>query len=447
MSGIQDSAFKKYLATIPSVFKPEYNPVMRALLLAISESDDEICKQIQNGKDQLFIRTANGDGLVNLAQSLGVAKPIGLGLADIEFQELVPNLSLKPMQLKKSFYDTADVFWGPLFSRANIITNNVAPYNLNVGDELIFAIDNGPQQIIKIVASDFVIPGAITAQELVNILTKLNGTTAQIIDDLLTGNQTVNLRTNTPGSVGTIEVVASSGIGVSKVDFIIGIYDILNLDQRVSVYNINPNELLIEIPAIVPALRRTLKGSHHFHQDSTLEPPQGIQQGIWQGSFLFNPTGTVGNFTITGQTSVIQQTINKGQILTSLLVDDTSKFENETGTLIFGFGTEKQEIPVKYRGVPNSNTILVDPGHIFEFDHAIGTIVNVVSNGNALTPNRNGDDLAIYMTSPSAAREIVEDILETLAAAGIIVRFLVLAPKYKYLIDNPYINDDNPNQC
>jgi hypothetical protein len=34
-------------------------------------------------------------------------------------------------------------------------------------------------------------------------------------------------------------------------------------------------------------------------------------------------------------------------------------------------------------------------------------------------------------------------ILESLAAAGVIVKFKVLAPTYKYLIDNPYISDDD----
>lgn len=442
MSGLQDEAFKKYLATLPSVFKPEFNPVFRALLLAIASSDAEICQQVQNGKDQLFIRTASGAKLAELAQSLGVAKPATLGLTDTEFQELVPNLSLKPKQLKKSFYDTADVFWGPLFSRANIITNNIATYNLNVGDELTFAIDNGLQQTVKVLTGDIATPGAATAEELVILLSKLNQITAEVIEDSITGNKTVNLRTNTPGAVGSIEVFASSGIGTSKVDFTIGKFDILDLNQRVAVYNINPNELLIEIPAIVPALRRTLKGSHHFHQDGTLEPPKGAQQGIWAGSFLFNPTGTNGNFTITGQKAIIQQAVNKGQVLTSLSVDSTSSFNATSGTLVFGFGTTTQEVPVGFRGVPNSNTILIDPSYTFANDHPIGTTINVISDQKAYTPTRDGTDLAFYLTSPSGARDIVEGILKTLAAAGVKVKFLVLAPTYKYLLDNPYISDD-----
>ena len=440
---IQGDSFKKYIATIPKVFRPEYNRVIRALLLAIASSDDTICQQIQNAKDQLFVRTATGQNLDKLSNSLGVSRPTGLGLNDSQYQELVPNLSLKPKQIKKAFYDTADVFWGPLFSRANISTNNFETFNLNVGDELSFRIDNGEIQTVKVLTGDIATPGFATAEEVVTLLNKLNGVTSIVQEDSITGNISVNLRTNTPGSVGSIEVISSSGIGTSKVDFTIGLYDILNLDQRVSIYNVNPNELIIELPAIVPALRRTLKGSHHFHADSTLEGSVPPNNGIWQGSFFFSPTGQNGNFTITSQKAILQQTINKGEVLTSITVDDTSSFTNNSGNLIFGFGRSNQEVPIRFRGVPNANTILIDPSFKFTQDHPIGTYVNVISQTRPLIPNRDGSDLAIYLTSPSGAREIVEGLLLTLAAAGIIIKFLILAPTYKYIIDNPYLSSDD----
>ena len=439
---ISDEILKKYLTTLPKLFQPEFNPVMRALILALVEADAELNQQALNGKDQLFLRTATGQSLAELAQSLGVAKPATLGLTDEEFQELVPNLSLKPKQLRKSFYDTADVFWGPLFSRANISTNNLAPYSLNVGDELTFAIDNRAPQTVKVLSGDLATPGTATANELVTILSRLEYVTPEAIVDSITGDSYVNLRTNTPGPVGSIEVISASGIGSTKVDFTIGKVDILKLDQRVAVYNINPNELLVEIPAVVPALKRTLKGSHHFHADGTLEPPRGTAQGIWAGSFLFNPSGTGGNFTLTSQRAVLQQTITKGQVYTSISVDDTSLFNATSGELVFDFGN-KQEVPVRFRGVPNSNTILLDPSYTFQNTHEVGTMVNVISEQKAYVPTRDGEDLAIYLTSPSGAREVVEDILETLASAGIKVTFLVLAPTYRYLLDNPYIDDDD----
>lgn len=433
---------KKFQNTIPKVFNPEQNRVMYALLYAIATSDDDVENSIEEAKKSLFVRTATGKELSNLARSLGVERPPTLGLTDTEFQNLIPNLSLKPKNIRKAFYDTADVFWGPLFSRANITSNNTAPFDVSTGDAITIKVDNQSPQTVKILSGQ-VTNGAATAEELQAVLSKINGITVSILEDALTANKSLNIRTNTPGSVGALEIFASSMIGTSKLDFTIGSYDILDLDQRVVIYNINPNELFIEIPSIVPSLRRTLRGSHHFHADATLEPPVAPSNGIWQGSFLFNPSGSNSAYTVTSQRASIQQSINKGQVYTSVAVNSTALFQNPSGEVIFDFGTSKEEGPIKYRGIPNSSTILLDPSYTFKNDHSISAVINVISKQEPYIPSKTGKDLAIYLTSPSGSREIVQTILESLAAAGIIVTFAILSPKYKYLIDNPYISSDD----
>lgn len=439
-----DTSLKRYLDTLPKVYKAQTNRVLSALLKAIATADDTIAQQIQVGKDQLFVRTATGQSLDRLANSLGVSRPATLGLTDEEFQELIPNLSLKPKQVKKAFYDTADVFWGPLFSRANITAVNAAPYDLSPGDEIDVKIDAGETQTIIILSSEIATPGAATIEEVVAILNRIEGATATTLTDSLTGDQFVNLRTDTPGSVGSIEILGSStAISSTKLDLPVGLFDILDLDQRVSVYNIDPNELIIEIPAIVPTLRRTLRGSHHFHEDGTLKAPEPPEDGIWAGSFFFNPNASGGAFTVTSQTATLQQTINKGDVLTSLTVDDTSLIENPSGNLMINFGGNTQEVPIRYRGVPNTNTILIDPSYIFEENHAIGEVINIISAEEPYIPVRDGTDLPIFFTSPAGAREVVQEILLTLRAAGIVITFVILAPDYRYLIDNPYLNTDN----
>lgn len=434
---------KRYINTLPKALNPEFNRVMYALIYAIALSDDDVEAAIAEAKNQLFVRTATGQNLERLANSLGVAKPQSLGLTDREFQELIPNLSLKPKTIRKAFYDTADIFWGPLYSRANISSENFAPFNVSTGDELLVSINNGVLQKIKVLTGDIAIPGAATSSEIQTILSRIKGATVIVSVESLTGNEYINIRTNTPGPTGSVEIYASSMVGTGKIDFPIGSFDILSLDQRVVVYNINPNELLIEIPAVIPALRRTLRGSHHFHADATIEPPRGVTQSVWAGSFIFSPNGMTNTFTITRQKCSLQQVVSKGQIYTSVAVDDNSSFVNTSGDLIFAFGTDEQEGPVKFRGTPNSNTILIDPGYVFKFNHSSGSSINVISEKQPYTPSKTGKDLAVYLTSPSGAREVVQMILASLAAAGVIVKFKVLAPTYKYIIDNPYVSDDD----
>lgn len=436
-------ALKRFQNTIPKSLAPETNRVLLALLTAIASSDDNVADAIEEGKKQLFVRTATGKGLDKIAASLGVDRPRSLGLFDEDFQNLVPNLSLKPKTIRKAFYDTADIFWGPLFSRANITSANSAPFNVSTGDIIYVQIDNGPTQTVKVLTNDLATDGAATALEIQTILSKINNVTISIIEDPVDDEEFINIRTNTPGSVGCITILESTMLSSSKLDFTVGSYDILDLDQRVAVYNLEHNKLVIEIPAIIPALRRTLKGSHHFHEDATLEEPQPTANGTWVGSFLFNPTGSVDTSTVTSQRCELQQTITKGQVYTSIAVDDNSLFEETNGEIIFGFGTNKQEGPVKYRGVPNSSALLIDPGHTFLFTHVTGEMINVISSSSPYSPARSGKDYAVYLTSPSSAREDVQTILESLAAAGVLIEFIILAPDYKYLIDNPYISSDD----
>jgi hypothetical protein len=447
MSNPPSNALTKMITSIPKVYNPDTNRVLYALLYAIALSDDQVEAAIALAKDQLFVRTATGNNLDILGKSLGVERPPTLGLPDADYQELIPNLSLKPKQIRKAFYDTADVFWGPLFSRANITSGNVAPFNVVTGDTFSIAVNNGPAQTVKVLTGDIAVNGAATAQEIINILSRIQNITPTILTDSISGNQSINIRTDAPGPVGKLNVLSSTMISTGKLNFTEGEFDILDLDQRVTVYNIRPNELFIEIPAIVPALRRTLKGAHHFHLDSTLAGPVPPDNGIWQGSFFYNPSGDVETLTVTQQRCNIQQEVSKGSVFTSVAVDDNSNFLLPSGQVIFGFGTDLQEGPIKYRGIPNKNTVLLDPAYTFKNDHDPGTTINVISQNKPYVPRTNGQDLAIYLTSPSGAREIVQGILASLAAEGITVTFQVLAPRYKYLVDNPYLStDDAPSE-
>ena len=433
----------KYYRTVPKIYKPENNPVMKAILEALAGGDAEIEQQIQNTKAQLFVRTAEGQNLDKLANSLGVSRPTSLGLTDAEYQELIPNLSLKAKQVRKAFYDTADVFWGPLFSRTNVQTINSETYDINPGEELLISVDDGETQSIKVLANEVATPGAATAEEVAAILSRIDGATISIVEDSITGDKFVNIRTNTPGPRGALEIFQSTILGASKLNFEVRKYELREQDQRVMLYEINPNEVVVEIPAVVPALRRTLKGSHHCHADSTLQPPVAPANEIWQGSFFFDPSGSTATYTVTQQSAALDQAINPGDVLTSITVDDTSGLESTSGVLIFGWGTDNEEQPVRFRGVPNSKTILIDPSYIFSKAHAVGEKVNVILDQRPYIPRRDGTDLSIYLTSPSDAREVVQEILRTLAAAGIILNFVILAPSYRYLCDNPYLVDDN----
>jgi hypothetical protein len=429
-----DKKFERYQKTLPSTYRVGTNPVITALIKTIADSDDVIIEQQQAVREQRYTISASGKYLEGLGSNVGVNRPTELGLIDDDYRRLIPVLSYRSKQIRKTFYDLLDIFWSPLFSRANVTTQNVADFALNIGDEIKVKINDGETQVIKVRTSDLAVDGTATAAEAATLLSRLKGATISIITDVTTGDKAINVRSDAVGPSGSVEFLASSGIGGAKLDFELKRILIVDLDQRVSIYEIENRELLIEIPAILPVVKRSLKGSHHFHADSTLE-------GDFVGSFLFSPKGSK-SFNVTRQRAQLQAEIQAGNVYTTLTVDDTSLFENTSGYLIFNFGKNTEEQPVKYIAVPNTNTILIDPSHKFENTHIVGSYVNVIINSlQPLTPRISGDDYAIYMTSPAQSRVLVQELVKSLAAAGVIITFIIKLPEYKYLCTNPYDPD------
>ena len=46
--------------------------------------------------------------------------------------------------------------------------------------------------------------------------------------------------------------------------------ELINQTQRAVIYEINPNEVVVEIPAVVPTLARGLRGALHVHNGPLL---------------------------------------------------------------------------------------------------------------------------------------------------------------------------------
>lgn len=426
--------FNKFL---PSHFKSESNPNWKALVAALAESDQSILTQLANTKAQLFVKTAEGTFLDRLGNSLGVSRPAELGLLDADYQQLIPNLSLKPKQLTKTFYDTLDVFWGPTFSRANILSQNVAPFNVSVGDTFEVKIDGTRTARITARIGDISVNGMATAEEIQAIVGAIEGLTVDIVEDTSTGNKRLNIRTDTPGARGSLEITPTKAF--PGVGWLAGTrVRVTDLPQRTVIYQVEPGTMVIELPAVVPTLRRTLKGSHHFHDTAAIEPAVPPANGVWAGSFLYSTTQQP--FVVTARKCVLEQEILKGSVLSQITVSDTTVLPPDGGNLIFDFGKETQEQPVGYVTIPNSKTILVDPGHTFSFGHKINSEINFLlpNQTTPYEPRRTGEDLAIYLTSPGNSRSVVQDLIEQLAAAGITVTFVILLPEYKYICDNPF---------
>lgn len=666
-----DKKLERYKKFIPEMYRPGTNPFVTALIGAFAQGDSNIELQLIEAGKQLFIPTAEGKYLDSLGANVGVDRPLSINMSDDKFRDLIPTLSFKPKQIRKTMYDILDVFWGPLYSRANITSLAAEPYNLGivqnlsgsmvfqndslsvtgvgttftielkVGDyvkfvshgnlyfakvsriisntslllseaykgggknqvvtgqgqkytplSLTLSVDNSSSKTIIIPPNNIIDTQAVTAQEVVNAINSQTSTnssfetiTASVIEDFVRDQSFVNIRTNTPGSIGSLKitggtanhfaygvqnsylsnfyvsseqslefltgqnVIVGSTIGSIQTtinnkftnDPILGV-DRITLDDDVStylladdcyiykkgdlgftdkevvitqlkqqtiIYEINTKELIVRIPATVPALRRSLKGSMHlrdgwsgeiisidnlaktvtvnldsqealtidfhalrkfsvqFNEFDIISHTSGINGVVIQfaltedlsvlsttpgengfvvlddkyiGSFIYDERNTP--FTVTRLRCILNQTISKGSVYPSINVTGSDDIPNDVGSLIINFGRSGQEQPIRYRGRPNNNTLLLDPAYIFKNTHIAGEIINVlVSTLRPTKPRITGEDYATYVTGIREARLVVQNLINDTKAAGVTLKFIIDFPEYLWVTGRPTEND------
>jgi len=143
------------------------------------------------------------------------------------------------------------------------INSNIS---LGIVRTLDYKVDNKPAVTLRFKPYAFDDITNISVDELVAFINadpehNLNITASKFLDPL-SGNK-LNLRTNTPGLLGSIQILGGDANTPARLNFSL----VKQTEVKASVYEINPNELVIKIPSSVPVLRRTLRGAAHPKQD------------------------------------------------------------------------------------------------------------------------------------------------------------------------------------
>lgn len=136
------------------------------------------------------------------------------------------------------------------------------PGQLGPVQTLEYRVDDLTTKTIRFIPNAFEDLTAVTLEELVNFI---NSTlehktliTASIFSDPIAGSK-LNIRTNTPGLRGSIQILGGTANAPLLLNFALD----LQTETRIKVVEVNPNEIVIQIPSSVPVLRRTLKGAAH----------------------------------------------------------------------------------------------------------------------------------------------------------------------------------------
>jgi hypothetical protein len=148
-------------------------------------------------------------------------------------------------------------------------------------------------------------------------------------------------------------------------------------------------------------------------------------------------------FVLSSNTATIQDSIQAGKIV-RLLNTTSNDMPAGGGYIIFDYGRNTQEGPVRYLYKPTDNTIALDPSYTFKHSHSIGSPIVAISRKGPHQMSGKATEYPAYITDPSDARFILEDLIRSVKSAGIFVNFLVRYPDQLYATLDVYQSGIDP---
>jgi hypothetical protein len=123
--------------------------------------------------------------------------------------------------------------------------------------------------------------------------------------------------------------------------------------------------------------------------------------------------------------------IPAGKVVRLLEVSSNS-IPDSGGFVIFNYGKSSQEGPVRYLYKPTSTTLAIDPSYVFQKSHSTDSTVTYISTKGPHRMGGSASEYPPYITDPSEARVILQELIKSVKSAGIFVNFLVRYPEQLY---------------
>lgn len=147
-------------------------------------------------------------------------------------------------------------------------------------------------------------------------------------------------------------------------------------------------------------------------------------------------------FVLSSLTSTIEDEIRAGNSVKTLNIAEPNNIPDTEGFVIFDFGTERQEGPVRYLFKPTDGTMQMDPAYVFQNNHDIGSGITVIRRRGAHVMSGIGTEYPAYLTDPSVAREILKELMLQVKSVGIFIEFLIRYPEQLYATLDVYGSGD-----
>jgi hypothetical protein len=210
-------AFEALAAKFPKRYRVRTTVHLQGLLKALAEGDSYIATEVESVRDNLLVVTASGKNLDRLATNYGVERGRATGVQDDDFRKLIPLLGLTQKQILNTLQKIVDVIYGPYASHANTTCSVPSPYKITNSPALIVRVD-GVDIKIDFRSADAVDPTKATAQELATVISNRSqgSIIGSVVTNVRTGEEYLNIRTNTIGPQGFIQVIGGDAQAVLR---------------------------------------------------------------------------------------------------------------------------------------------------------------------------------------------------------------------------------------
>jgi hypothetical protein len=210
--------------------------------------------------------------------------------------------------------------------------------------------------------------------------------------------------------------------GATIIDTVTNMAAVLNTTPGIVAYA-NSNVLNVFIDDATMTMTGTYSGSAAI----VASGPQGDMTSLapnQQGPYMYD---TSQPFTVSNIGTILDQTLD-GTVPRVITVADSSQFPDQQGYIVLGYGTQDQEGPIPYIARPSNTTLLLSPAYNVKISHAPGTDISLVSSKSAPDISRDGFDYPFYITDVVSGRLYAQDLINSVAAAGINIVFTILYP-------------------
>lgn len=153
-----------------------------------------------------------------------------------------------------------------------------------------------------------------------------------------------------------------------------------------------------------------------------------VDSGIL-GPYMWSPNAP---YVISSLTSNIQADIKAGNNVRTIAINTVNNIPDTEGFVIFDFGTEREEGPVRYLYKPTTASLQLDPAYVFKSNHDIGSSITVIRRRGAHVMSGLGSEYPAYITDPAVAREVLQNLMRQVKSVGIFIEFLIRYPEQLY---------------